>query len=247
VLAGRVLPGWNYVEDNANSGDVAASTDDNNDGVADSAFGHGTFVSGMVSLVAPDAQILPERVLDSDGFGNEFIVAQAILDAVDSGADVINISFGTAARLTSPVINDALQVADRHNVVIVAAAGNDASSTPHYPAATSPVLGVAATRGGTSRDLTSFSDWGDWVAVAAPGQFLVGPVPGGKFVKWSGTSMAAPLVAGQAALVRAAAPKLSGHDVADMIRHTAYKDATHRVRFGAINPLPSLRSALARH
>ncbi len=247
VLAGHVLPGWNYVDDNADASDVATGIDDNNDGVADAAFGHGTFVSGMVSLVAPGASILPERVLDSDGFGNVFVVAQAILDAVAAGADVINISFGTAQKLASPVINDALKVADQHGVVVVAAAGNDASNTPHYPAATSPVLSVGATRGGTSSDLATFSDWGSWVAVGAPGQSLVGPVPGGKFVTWSGTSMAAPLVSGQAALLHAAAPRLGAHDLTDLIRHTASKDATHRLRFGAIDLAPSLRQAVARH
>lgn len=245
VLAGRVLPGWNYVDDDANTADVATGIDDNHDGVVDSAVGHGTFVSGMVSLVAPGAKILPERVLDSDGYGSVFVVAQAILDAVDAGADVINLSFGTATRLTSPLIADALHVADQHNVVVVAAAGNDASNQRHYPAATAPVLSVGATQGGTSSALASFSDWGGWVAVGAPGQSLIGPYPGGGFVTWSGTSMAAPLVAGQAALVRAVVPALPARAVVDAITHTARTNPDHMLHFGAIDVVASLEDAAA--
>lgn len=247
VFDHRVLPGWNYVDDNADPSDVATGIDDNGDGVVDAAAGHGTFVSGMVTLVAPGAQILPERVLDSDGYGNVFTIAQAILDAVGAGADVINLSFGTATKLASPVITDALRVAQRHGVLVVAAAGNDASNKPHYPAATADVLSVGALRDSTSRELAGFSDWGGWVAVGAPGVSLLGPVPGGQFVTWSGTSMATPLVAGQAALVRAVAPDLSAGGVADAIRRTAYKDVDHRLRYGAISVLQSLKAAAAHH
>ncbi len=144
ALAGPTLAGWNYVDDNADTSDPANGTDSNHDGTADSAAGHGTFVAGMVRLVAPRATILPERVLDSDGNGNVFVVAQAIADAQAAGAKVINLSFGTAAKIDSKVLDDVLRQAQQAGVVVTVAAGNDASTMPHYPAARPGVLSVGA-------------------------------------------------------------------------------------------------------
>jgi subtilisin family serine protease len=192
-LAGRLSPGWNYVEDDANTDDVP-------DAAGSYAVGHGTFVAGLVALAAPNATILPERVLDGAGHGNVFVVAQAIVDAVRSGASVVNLSFGTDMQFRSPVLADVIDLARRAGVLVVAAAGNDADDSPHYPAALPNVLSVAAVDS-TGRGLADFSDFGTWVDVAAPGQDVVGPVPGGGYAIWSGTSMAAPLVAGEAALL----------------------------------------------
>jgi subtilisin family serine protease len=246
ALSGRLLPGWNYVDDNADTGDVATGTDDDGDGVGDSAVGHGTFVSGLIGLVAPDARILPYRVLDSDGYGTIYEVAQAILDATAARADVINLSFGTAVKTTSHLLDDAITQAKRAGVVLVGAAGNNGNNRPQYPAANSGVLGVSALAPG-GHGLTNFSNWGTWAAVAAPGQQVTGPVPGGGYALWSGTSMAAPFVSGQVALLRAAVPGLRLDKLTEAISHTVDTLPHHPVRFGAINIPESLDFARSHH
>jgi subtilisin family serine protease len=246
ALAGRLLAGWNYVDDNADTGDVPTGTDRDGDGLSDSAVGHGTFVSGLIGLVAPDARILPYRVLDSDGYGTSYEVAQAIVDATAAGADVINLSFGTAAKTDSHLLHDAITQAQRAGVVLVGAAGNDASNRPHYPAAHHGVLGVSALAA-DGRGLTSFSAWGSWAALAAPGQQVTGPVPGGGYAAWSGTSMAAPFVSGQAALLRAAVPGMRLDKLTEAISHTVTTLPDHPVRFGAINIPASLDFARSHH
>jgi subtilisin family serine protease len=235
VLAGRLVPGWNYVEDNADSDDVADH--------GSSALGHGTFVSGTIALVAPNAKIMPERVLDSSGFGNVFVVAQAIMDATNAGADIINLSFGTSGQVRSHVLDDAIAYATGHGAVIVAAAGNDADNHPHYPASNKQVVSVSALTS-TLSSLATFSDFGPWVAVAAPGTHIAGPLPGGGFAWWAGTSMATPFVAGQAALLRSAAPTLQAQKLTEAIKHTAHKLAKAQLGFGTIDLVSSLQSVL---
>lgn len=246
ALAGHLLPGWNYVGDNVDTADVRYGVDDDENGVADSAVGHGTFVAGIVALVAPRAKILPYRVLDSDGYGSVYAVAQAILDATAAGADVVNLSFGATDRLTSPVVADAISRAERAGVVVVGAAGNDGDNTPHYPAAYPGVLGVSALAANTD-SLSGFSDWGGWAELAAPGQNVVGPVPGGGYARWSGTSMAAPFVAGQVALLRAVAPGSDADRLTAAIDHTVDTVPHHPVRFGAIDVMASLTYASGHH
>jgi subtilisin family serine protease len=232
ALAGRLSAGWNYVGDDADTDDVP-------DAAGSEAVGHGTFVAGLVALAAPDATIMPERVLDGAGNGNVFVIAQAMIDAADAGAKVINLSFGTDQQLSSPVLADVIDLVTRDGALVVAAAGNDADDQPHYPAALPHVLSVAATDG-TGRGIATFSDFGPWVDVAAPGQGVVGPVPGNGYASWSGTSMAAPFVAGEAALLFAA----RGHPDAAHVR-IAIEAGTRSVRYaraahGAVDPVAAL-------
>jgi subtilisin family serine protease len=236
ALAGKVLPGWDYVGDDPDVSDVA----DAGHGV--SAVGHGTFVSGVVSLAAPGASILPLRVLDSDGDGDIFTLAEAIRDAVSDGADVINLSLGTAVKQSSNLVSDAIKAARRRGVLVVAATGNDGSNAPHYPAMQPEVLSVSALDP-TDTALAGFSVWGDWVDVAAPGVGVVGPLPGGGFAVWAGTSVAAPFVAGEAALVRSAAPQLNVDKLKAAICASARHLSGKRVHFGAVDPLGSLEYA----
>jgi subtilisin family serine protease len=238
ALAGRLTSGWNYVEDDSDTDDVA-------DAPGSQAVGHGTFVAGLVALAAPGARILPERVLDGAGNGDVFVVAQAILDAVASGADVINLSFGTDKQLSSPVMADVISQATRAGVLVVAAAGNDGDDTPHYPAALPRVLSVAA-MDASGHNLARFSDFGSWVDVAAPGQDVVGPVPGGGYATWSGTSMAAPLVAGEAALLLGGPARPDAAHVVNAIE--AWHDPLYGggTAYGAVSPVAALRAQLWR-
>ncbi len=236
ALAGRVSAGWNYVGDTSDTNDIADK------GAGTASVGHGTFIAGLIALVAPQAKIISEKVLNSAGFGTIYGAAQAILDATRAGAKVINLSFGTPIQPTWNLLQDAIQQAHNAGVVVVAAAGNDASSIQHYPAAQAPTISVAALDPGQTT-LTPFSDYGGWVDVAAPGQQVVGPLPGGTYAAWAGTSMATPFVAGQAALLETQRPGISPDKVAAAIEQTATKLPSSPIHFGAINIPGSLAFA----
>jgi len=251
-LAGRLLPGYDFVDDDPDPSEVGNQEQN-------LAFGHGTHVAGLVALSAPDAMILPVRVLDPNGFGNNWVLAEAIAFAMDpdgnpqtrDGADVINLSISTYEK--SRLIRDVLEAAicedgeynssddfpcfrrDGSGAVIVAAAGNSADDDREYPAGFG-LKGLIAVGALTQKDKpASFSNRGSWVQVAAPGDLIISTVPGG-FAIWSGTSMAAPLVAGEAALVRAARPSLGTRNVAERIIESSVKlsgDLRYRIDMAA--------------
>lgn len=116
---------YDYVGDDPSPGDEFDGIDNDGDGVTDYAAGHGTFVAGIVHLVAPGATIVPMRVLDTEGYGNQFVIAEAIRRAADDGADVISISFYTPTSAT--LLQEALQYAAQQGSLVVAAA----SCQPH--------------------------------------------------------------------------------------------------------------------
>jgi subtilisin family serine protease len=243
-LAGHLGPGgYDYVDDDSVPTDERAGIDNNHDGRSDEAFGHGTHTAGLVALVAPEATLIPYRVLDSDGEGDLYRVAEAIDDAVRDGVDVINMSFGTDGKLASRVIQDALKNALKQNVIVVAAAGNSGSKSAFSPASEKDVLGVAATE--TSNDaLVSFSNYGKEAFVAAPGVDVVSTVPGSGFGRWSGTSMATAIVSGEAAVIRSHNPKLKRQAVKDTIGRSASKlSGPNKTEHGLIDIL----EALTRH
>ncbi|WNV76024.1 S8 family serine peptidase [Geodermatophilus sp. DSM 44513] len=195
-LAGDVAAsGPDLVDGDTTPDDVGNGVDDDGDGRVDEATGHGTHVAGIVLAVAPDAQVLPVRVLDSDGIGTAFGLAEGVRAALDAGADVLNMSLGTAAE--SQLLAEVLEEADE-DAVVVASAGNSGTQALQYPAATGGVVSVASV--GPQDALSEFSNRG-WVDVAAPGEDVVSTFPGGGFATWAGTSMATPFVAGQAALL----------------------------------------------
>jgi subtilisin family serine protease len=234
VFAGKLLPAWDYVDDDSDPSDVADSADNDGDLAVDEAFGHGTHVAGIVALVAPEAQIIPARVLDADGRGNVFVVAEAINDVVNAGAKVINISFGTADLTDSKLLKDAIAEAKQRGAVVVASAGNSASTTRRFPASIDKVISVAGLDSSESR-LATFSNRGAWVFTAAPSSEIVSAVPGGGFAAWSGTSMAAPFVSGEVALIFGRQP---GANV-DHILKTVSSSCT-KLRNGAKGDPPSV-------
>ncbi len=237
ALHGRLVHGWNYVADNNDTADVATPA-------GDAAVGHGTFVAGLIALVAPQAKILPEKVLNGNGHGTVYGAAQAILDATAAGAGVINLSFGTATQPPSNLLQQAVQQAQQAGVVVVAAAGNGGSNQQEYPAAWSQTLSVAAMNQANSA-LTSFSDYGGWVDVGAPGEGIVGPMPGGGYDIWAGTSMSTPFVSGQAALIRSLVPGIHADHVFQAIENTATQLPRNLIHNGAINIPSSLAFATA--
>lgn len=221
-LAGRVLPGVDLVDGDSDPSDPR---------------GHGTLVAGVVAAsgnngrgavgAAWGASVLPVRVLDANGNGPDSRVAAGISWAVAHGADVVNLSLGGTA--TSQVLLDAVRGAVAAGVVVVAAAGNAGTQVPQYPAAYAPgvegLLSVSATDDDGA--LAGWSSWGDSVSVSAPGVLLVGPQAGGTYVLGSGTSFAAPLVSGVAALLLSRASTMPPAEVERRIVTTA-RDAGPR-------------------
>ena len=181
-------------------------------------YGHGTFVSGLVILTAPDCLILPVRAFNEDGIGQEFDVIQAIYWAIDHDADVINMSFGTPT--SCPALADAISAAAAAGVVMVAPSGNEISGEPMYPAAYPGVVAVSSID--TLEVIASFSNYGSYIDLCAPGVLLYSALPGDYlWGYWSGTSFSAPLVSGTAALILALPKSLHPDDVETHLRASA--------------------------
>jgi type VII secretion-associated serine protease mycosin len=239
-LKQRLIPGVNVIA-------LGQSAMDDN--------GHGTHVAGIIGASVNNRQgiaginwysrVMPIKALDATGAGTSFSVADGIIEATDRGAKVINMSLGNYA--TSAFLREAVQYAYRHDVVLVAATGNDNSSQPGYPAAYPEVLAVAATTKRLAR--ASFSNYGSYVDVAAPGDLIASTYMGGQYAALSGTSMATPHVAALAALIRSANPALRNTDVMRILTSTA-RDLGVRGRddlfgYGIINVNAAVRQALA--
>ncbi|MFC8513948.1 S8 family serine peptidase [Streptomyces sp. NPDC057257] len=231
-LAGALVPGRDFVD-----GDTRP--DDEN--------GHGTHVAGVIAAGtgngigiaggAPGAKIMPVRVLDADGTGDADVIADAVRWAAGHGADVINLSLddtGPADRLRKdgPLSRALRDVAGR--VVVVAAAGNEDQAERVYRAGV-PALVVQAV--GPDGHPAEFSDFGDPRSVAAPGVDILSTVPGG-YARKSGTSMAAPHVAAEAALLlgRGADPAT----VREVIADTAHPTDDPRLGAGLIDAQAAL-------
>jgi subtilisin family serine protease len=162
------------------------------------AHGHGTMVAGILAVVAPDAMIMPLRAFDDRGCGSIYNIAKAVRYAVNHGAQVINMSFGVSGD--GHTLKNAIADAVKAGVTVVASAGNDNSAVPQYPAAYPGVLAVAATDPADVK--APFSNFGPTIFVSAPGINIISAYPGGYYAELSGTSFSAPMVAGEAALLR---------------------------------------------
>lgn len=218
--------GGNVVGYNAltNVATGAAANDDNGHGThcAGTAAGQVNNAKGIAGVAGWNpavansntfVQLMPVKVLDSRGDGTDADVAEGIIWAADHGARVISMSLGGAGSSTT--LSNAVSYARNRGVVIAAAAGNDGSSVRAYPAAYTGVISVGATD--SNDTLAYFSNWGSWVKVAAPGVSIYNTYPGGNYATMSGTSMATPLVAGEAAALLAQNPGLTIAQVESLI------------------------------
>lgn len=210
ALSGHLTAGFNAITPTTPPDDLA-------DGSQNQARGHGTMVAGVIAQLAPEAKIMPVRVLNADGNGTVFDVVRGLRWAVAHGASVVNLSLGTTT--SSRTLQSAIQDARKAGVVIVASAGNAGKEQKDYPAAYSDAIAVAAVDGSDQK--SSFSNYGGHVSLAAPGNGIRSTYIGGTFATWSGTSFAAPFVSGAAALVRAANPNLQADKVTDALLKSA--------------------------
>ncbi|MGC9450856.1 MAG: S8 family peptidase [Oceanipulchritudo sp.] len=186
--------------------------------------GHGTAVAGLVFSddpfapgIAPGSDILSIRVLDGEGRGDAFTLAEGILEAVRNGADVINMSLG--GYTDSRIVRAAVDYADSMGVVLVASSGNDGKGLVSYPAAYESVIGVAAVDADGNR--APFSNFGEGIDVAAPGYRVNALWSDDAFIYFDGTSAAAPLVAGMAARILQSGQAANPREVRDLIREKA--------------------------
>ncbi len=212
---------FDFLDRDADPTDERDGLDGDGDGVTDEQFGHGTFIASLVHTVAPDATLLPIRVLDADGFGTSSGIAAGITWAVDQGATVINVSVDVSEA--TKAIREAIEFAQDRGAVVVAAAGNSGLSDIIFPARFGDVVGVAAID--ENGVVAPFSNTGSKVSLVAPGVDLIGAFPQvlspSGTARWSGTSFAAPLVAAAAALLLSAEPGLSREKVVQRLRDTA--------------------------
>jgi subtilisin family serine protease len=190
------------------------------DGSAYAAFGHGTMVMGVIHLVAPTAKLLPLKAFHADGTGNLSDIIHAIYYAVQSKANVINMSFDL--KVNSTELTTALNYATNHNVIGVASAGNDGLEEIVYPAALqNNAVGVASTNDFDQR--STFSNYGNQVVwVAAPGEDIISTYPFGTYSTSSGTSFSAPFVSGTASLLLGLQPGLNQSHAASAVSHAQW-------------------------
>ncbi|WP_050179776.1 S8 family peptidase [Domibacillus robiginosus] len=216
---------------------------------------HGTHVAGIIASeknnglggygVFPNAKILPVDVFNGSMGANDFTIAEGITYSVDQGADVINLSLG--GFMPSPVVEEAIQYAIDSGVVVVAAAGNEATDQYSYPAAYPGVISVGNING--SKTLSESSNYGSSVDVVAPGENIYSTSydseSGSKFERLTGTSMASPMVAAAAGLLKSKYPNLTAFEIEYILEQTATDlgekgyDLTYGN--GLINPLNALK------
>lgn len=211
-------------------------------GQAAAGYGHGTAVAGIALQVAPNATILPIRVLGPDGSGYTSDVAEGIDWAIRQGAQVVHLSLGTESA--SAVLETMVGFAADRGVYVTASAGNvfgsntenDALATVTYPAAYSMSEGDGGEASGSlleelsigvgsvdaNDQKSSFSRFGEELELVAPGETIYSPVPDDKIAHWDGTSMAAPMVSGALALALGeAVPAENAGCLAEFVGETA--------------------------
>jgi len=244
-----VVPGTDLASD-------AATYDPARTGEVDPA-GHGTHVAGIIAAhpnngvgiagAAPGVKIMPVRILDASGSGSSSDVAQGIIWAVDHGARLINLSLGGGP---SPGMRVAIQYALIHQVVTFAAAGNSYQdgNQPTYPAAYPEAVAVAAID--SSIQHASFSNTGEYVDIAAPGDLIWSTYGTGnaQYALMSGTSMATPYATATAALVLGENPKLTAAQLIHVVEASAIDLGAPKhdpvFGWGLINPRGALTAAL---
>ena len=207
-LVSKLVPGWNFLTGTSNAADD---------------LGHGTAVAGTAAAATDNAlgvagvswgnTIMPLVVLDSSDYASYSNIASAITYAADHGIRIMNISIGGSSP--SSTLQSAVNYAWNKGAVIFASAMNFSTSTPYYPAACTNVIAVSATD--SNDTLASFSDYGSWIDLSAPGNNILTTQTGASYGYWYGTSFSAPIAAATAALVLSRNPSLSNSALVSLL------------------------------
>jgi subtilisin family serine protease len=234
-LRGALVPGANFVDTGA------APSDDH---------GHGTAVAAIIAARTENRQgiagicwlcsVMPVKVLDRTGTGDDSEIAAGVVWAADHGAQVINLSLGGPGD--SPELAAALAYAAGQGAIVIAAAGNGSSDVQFFPAADPNAISVAGTT--TTDHAYVWSNYGSWVDVAAPG-CNIAPLLNGGYGTFCGTSSAAPIVTGLAALALSARPTATATEIGQAIERTA-TPLPGFVHFGRVNAAETLTALVSR-
>lgn len=226
-LKGRVLEGIDLVNNDKDA------MDDN---------GHGTHVAGIVAAnsnyigingITQKTKILPIKILDSEGYTTSTVTIDGIYYAIENNVDIINMSLGGSA--SNSIEEKAILDAYNEGIVLVASAGNENTNELAYPAAYTQVISVAATD--ENDDKADFSNWGEWIDIAAPGVNILSTAPyildednlSDGYMYMSGTSMATPIISGVCALIKAQHPNWTPQQIEWAIeKSSVQKDNTDR-------------------
>ena len=213
-LQGQLVPGWNFSNNNSNTADV---------------YGHGTKVAGVIGAIGSNsigvtgmawgARIMPIRVTDSTGYATWSGLASGLNWAADHGAKVANMSFATQASSSTQT---AAQYFKNKGGVVMNSAGNYGVLDSTLPS--DALVSVSATD--SSDALASWSSFGPYVDVSAPGVGIWTTTMGGGYGAVSGTSFSSPLTAGVAALMMAANPGLAPSQIVSLLKSTAVDRGT---------------------
>jgi len=211
-LETKIVAGWSFVASNGDTSDV---------------YGHGTAVAGTlgaatnngigVAGVSWGSLIMPLVVVDSNNYAAYSDIAAAIQYAADRGVRIMNISVGGTD--SSSALQSAVDYAWNKGALIFASAMNASTSAPYYPAACKHVVAVSASD--NNDKLAAFSNFGNWITLAAPGTNILTTMNGGGYGYWNGTSFSSPIAAGVAALILAANPKLTNQELLGVLTATA--------------------------
>jgi subtilisin family serine protease len=236
-LSARMVSGRDFVNNDS------TPTDDN---------GHGTQVAGVIAATANSVgvagmcgrcRIMPVKALAANGTGYWTVAAKAIIWAADHGADVINMSFGGPTGL--PALRDAIRYARSRGAVVIGSAGNYGTTAPFYPGAYPEVISVAAS---TPYDLRY--EWSNastsWVEVAAPGCTFSTKIHS-QWGGFCGTSAAAPMVSGIAALIRSARPAMGRSTVESILKAATVQVPFAFTRFGRVDAYRAVFRAVKGH
>lgn len=209
-LAANMVAGWNFYDNNSNASDVA---------------GHGTAVAGSAAAVANNAagvvgvagaaKIMPIRISDTNGNATGSAVAQGLTYAADKGVRVANVSF--SGLVGNSTVESAAQYMKSKGGLVVVSAGNKGVNEGF--AASTTMIPVSATESNDA--LATWSSYGNYVAVAAPGNYIWSTNKGGGYGQWWGTSFASPVAAGVVALMMSARPDLANSKIEGLLYSSA--------------------------
>lgn len=211
-LGAKLVPGYNFLNNTADTHDV---------------LGHGTAVAGSaaassnngigVSGVAWNNPIMPLVVLDANDYASYSNIARAITYAADRGVRIINVSIGGTSP--SSTLQSAVTYAWNKGALVFVSAMNNGTSTPTYPAACANAIAISSTDSSDNR--SSFSSYGSWITLAAPGSYIYTTNNGGGYGAWNGTSFSSPIAAGLGALILSLNPSLTNEQVKNIMLQSA--------------------------